>query len=103
MLVSEMSENFRELNMHLLRIGTFFQLCFKKVFCFQEGSSRAGFVLKRLSRKADEKIFVTQGFGVNQCEEIVREAFRFAQCFLVFPFQNKNVRARAGGLKLDRK
>src|SRR5437588_5028321 len=96
--ISEIGENFRELNMHVRCIGTFFQLCFDEVFCFQQGGSGAGFVLKRLSRKADEIIFATQGCG-NRCEEVVRQTFRFAQSFLVFSFQKKNVRARASDPK----
>src|SRR6266566_6369635 len=92
---SEIGENFRELNMDVCRIGTFFQLRFDEVFCFQEGGSRAGFVLKRFSREDDEIIFATQVLRECGAEEIVRQAFRFAQSFFVFPFQKKNVRARA--------
>ena len=96
--MSEIGENFRELNTHVRRIGALFQLRFDEVFCFQESDSRAGFVLERFSRKPDEIIFATQGRG-NRCEDIVREAFRFAQSFFVFSFQKKNVRARTGDPK----
>ena len=70
-------------------------LRFSEVFCFQEGGARAGFVLERFSGKPDKIIFTTQGCG-NRCEEIIRQAFRFAQCFLVPPFQKKNVQSPAG-------
>src|SRR5439155_15185703 len=92
---SEKSENLGKLNKHVGRIGTLCQLRFDEAFCFQEGGPRAGFVLERFSREPDEIIFSTQFCG-NRCEEIVWEAFRFAQSFLVFSFQKKNVRARAG-------
>src|SRR6266568_2902019 len=96
---SEIGEYFRELNMHVRRIGALFQLRFEKVFCFQEGGPRAGVVLKRLSRKADEIIFVTQVLLECGVEDIVRQALRFAQSFLILAFQKKNVRARAGDPK----
>src|SRR5947208_15996560 len=85
--------------MHVLRIGTSFQLSFEEVFCFQEGCSRAGFVLKRLSRKANEKIFPTRVL-LELVEEIVRQTFGFVQSVFIFPSQKTNVSARADGPKI---
>src|SRR5438477_53312 len=95
---SEKSEDLGKLNKRVGRIGTLFQLRFEEAFCLQEGGPRAGFVLERFSRKPDEIIFSTQFCG-NRCEEIVWQAFRFAQSFFVFSFQKKNVRSRAGDPK----
>jgi hypothetical protein len=53
---SKVGENFRELYAQVRRIGALLQLPFEKVFCFQEGGPRAGFVVEGLSRKPNQII-----------------------------------------------
>ena len=84
---SKVSENFRELYAQVRRIRALLQLPFEKVFCLQEGSSRAGFVVQAAQGATIE---IGSGTGLNV------QHYPDAVTRLVLAEPDRHMRARLG-------